>query len=82
MIHITVFFFATIRAIIGQKSLTLSLPSEATVRDVKTEVVKQFPEAAGAMKIMLASVNRNFSAEDAVVPDQAEVAFFPHVGGG
>jgi molybdopterin converting factor small subunit len=82
MIRVTIYMFSTIRAIIGQKELTINLPEGATVLDLKKELAQIYPHAESALLSMLTSVNRVFSEDDAVLPDQAEVAFFPHVSGG
>ncbi|MCK4489449.1 MAG: MoaD/ThiS family protein [Anaerolineales bacterium] len=34
------------------------------------------------MESMLTAVNRIFSEDDTALPDQAEIAFFPHISGG
>jgi len=82
MITVNILFFSTIRAIIGQKKLTLELPNDSTIRDLKGEIASKFPHSDQVIQTMLASVNRVFSSDDTLLEDQAEIAFFPFVSGG
>jgi molybdopterin converting factor small subunit len=82
MIKVTIYLFSTIRAIIGKKELSIKLPKGATVLDLKMELARSYPLAESALLSMLTSVNRVFSEDATELPDQAEVAFFPHVSGG
>ena len=82
MIKVQVLFFATIRAIIGLKEMEIELAAGSTVRDLKQKISEMYPHAGPAMESMLTAVNRIFSDEDTSLPDQAEIAFFPHISGG
>jgi molybdopterin converting factor small subunit len=82
MITVQVLFFATVRAIIGMKELKVNLPPDSSVLDLKRKIVDLYPHTGPVMESMLVSVNRVFSDDCAVLPDQAEVAFFPHISGG
>jgi molybdopterin synthase sulfur carrier subunit len=82
MITVEVHFFATIRAVIGKKTLTVKLPEGATVKDVKQEIARRYPQAEQVLGGMLAAVDHDFSGDQSPVGEGAEIAFFPHVGGG
>lgn len=82
MITVKIFLFSTIRARIGKKELELSLPVGATINDLKLVLIDQYPAAAPTVRNMLSSVNQVFCGDETILPDQAEVAFFPHVSGG
>jgi len=82
MITVEVHFFATIRAVIGKKTLTVKLPEGATVKDVKQEIARRYPQTGQVLEVMLASVNRVFSEDQTPVGEGAQIAFFPQVGGG
>lgn len=82
MKQITLLFFATLRDRAGTKQITISLPDEALVRDLKAYVIRVFPALAEAAGSMLVSVNREFAFEDDFIPANAEVALFPPVSGG
>ncbi len=82
MIKVQVHFFSTIRARVGEKTIQVELPPGARVADLKREIAYLYPDAAGSIEGMLASVDKVFSDDSTVIPDQAEVAFFPYVTGG
>lgn len=79
---VRVLFFATIRSLIGQKELEVNVPEGTTVAELKSILGKKYPEADPALNTMLAAVNREFSDDETEIPENAEVAFFPHVSGG
>lgn len=82
MITIKISFFASIRAIIGVKSIQLEIPEGSTISDLKEILVRKYPEAADAFPGLLTSINRVFSQEHDLIPEDAEVAFFSHIAGG
>jgi len=82
MITVKILLFSTIRARIGKKELERSLPVGSTVNDLKMVLIDQYPAAAPTVRNMLSSVNQVISSDETIIPDQAEVAFFPHVSGG
>jgi molybdopterin converting factor subunit 1 len=81
--NITVLFFATLRSQAGIKALELELPPESRVADLKLVVGARFPQVAPALlETALVSVNREYADDEQIIPDGAEVAFFPPVSGG
>ena len=82
MNRVTVLLFATLRDGAGKKEIELDLPDGATVADLKTLLVKQFPDLEPAMASTLVSVNREFAFDENVIPEGAEIALFPPVSGG
>jgi molybdopterin synthase catalytic subunit len=53
-----------------------------TVRQLKEMLVQRQPALSAVMGYSLASVNHEYSADDAEIPAGAEIAFFPPVSGG
>jgi molybdopterin converting factor subunit 1 len=82
MKEITVLFFATLRDHMGEKMMTLKLPKNADVQDLKTRLAVQKPGTQAVLDAALVSINREYAYTDEIIPDGAEVAFFPHVSGG
>ena len=82
MITVKIFLFSTIRARIGKKHLELEIPAGSSVHDLKLVLIDLYPEAAPTINNMLSSVNQVFSGDETILPEQAEIAFFPHVSGG
>jgi molybdopterin converting factor small subunit len=82
MDSITVLFFATMRDHIGERKISLEIPKDSQVRDLKTILAERYPSASGALEATLVSINRDYAFPEDVIPDGAEIAMFPHVSGG
>jgi molybdopterin synthase catalytic subunit/molybdopterin converting factor small subunit len=81
-IKIKLFFFATIRELVGLDSLVLELPEQMAVRDLKTYLAAQFVQLKNHLDTTLVSIDREFALDDDLVCDGAEIALFPPVSGG
>lgn len=82
MNHIKVLFFATLRDKAGIRSAELDLPSGATIADLKTRLVGEYPSLSGLMEHCLASINHEYRFDESEIQGDSEVAFFPPVSGG
>jgi MoaE-MoaD fusion protein len=82
MNQITTLFFATLRDRAGIKSIELQIPSQSTVADLKTLLVEKYPALTGLLSRSLVSINHEYVFDEAIVPDNAEIALFPPVSGG
>jgi molybdopterin converting factor subunit 1 len=82
MNHIKVLFFATLRDRVGIKSVEIEIPADMTVRALKDKLVSNYPNLKESMKTVLVSVNKEYSFDEAAIPQNAEVALFPPVSGG
>lgn len=82
MNQITTLFFATLRDRAGIKSVELQIPSQSTVADLKALLVEKYPALTGMLNHTLVSINHEYVFDEAIVPDNAEVALFPPVSGG
>jgi molybdopterin converting factor subunit 1 len=81
--NVTVLFFATLRSLTGVKTLTLDLPAESRVADLKLVIAERFPQVAPALvETVLVSVNREYADDEQIISESAEVALFPPVSGG
>jgi molybdopterin synthase catalytic subunit len=82
MNKVKLLFFATLKERAGLTQTELELPENATVADLKAELVRRFPALMPMMGHVLVSVNQNYAYNEDPVPPQAEVALFPPVSGG
>jgi molybdopterin converting factor subunit 1 len=82
MNHVTILFFATLKDRAGVQKTGLDLPEGARVEDLKARLLREHPGLAPAMDSTLVSINREFAFDEDLVPNGAEVAFFPPVSGG
>src|SRR4030042_1661362 len=82
MNKVNLLYFATFRELIGIKEETLSLPNGSTVRDLKKLLREKYPQTNPFLESVVVSLNREFASADELIPDRAEIAFFPPVSGG
>lgn len=82
MNKVTLFFFATFRVKAGVKEATLDVPDGATVAQLRGLVAEKFPELADSIYIALVAVNKDYAADEVLIPEGAEIAMFPPVSGG
>ena len=79
---IRLLFFATLRDKARVKATQIVVPEGMTVLALKERVAEDFPDLRQSMSSVLIAINREFAFDDAIIPDQAEVALFPPVSGG
>lgn len=80
--QIHILFFASLRSKAGIKSLDLPIENECSVRDIKQLLGERYDALAPALQSCVVSINQQFAFDDDMVPDGAEVGFFPPVSGG
>jgi MoaE-MoaD fusion protein len=79
---VRVLFFATLKDIAQVKEISLEVPEGATLKQLKSRLVDRLPRLQPSLNSTLASVNREFASDGDIIPEDAEVAFFPPVSGG
>lgn len=79
---IKVLFFATFRERAGVREVSLELPAQSTVADLKRRLGEQFPSLEDHLGTALVAVNREFAFDHEILPADAEAAVFPPVSGG
>ncbi len=82
MNKIKVLFFATLRDRAGIKSVELEVPADMTVLTLKNKLAGDYPNLKESMKTILVSVNKEYALDEAIIPQNAEIALFPPVSGG
>lgn len=82
MQKVKVLFFATLRDYVGSKSLDMEIPSGSTVETLTAILVVTYPGLEKVKDSMMAAINREYAADNQVIPKDAEIAFFPPVSGG
>jgi len=79
-IHVT--FFAAMKEKAGRTEYVLETGAPITVKELKEMISRAFPAIEPGKDQVLVAVNREFSFDDELVPEEAEVALFPPVSGG
>ncbi|HSO11835.1 MAG TPA: molybdopterin converting factor subunit 1 [Anaerolineales bacterium] len=82
MNRIKLLFFATIRDRAGVKSMELDIPEDMTVQGLKDKLAEEYPNLKESMKSVLVTIDREYAFDEAVIPQNAELALFPPVSGG
>ena len=82
MNRIKILFFATLRDRAGTRLMDLDLPADTTIRGLKDKLAAEHPNLAESMKAVLVTINRDYAFDEAVIPQDAEIALFPPVSGG
>lgn len=82
MNRVKLLFFATLRDRAGKKSMELDIPADLTVQGLKDTISNEFPNLKESMSSVLITINREYAFDDAVIPQNAELAMFPPVSGG
>jgi molybdopterin converting factor subunit 1 len=75
-------FFATLRDYVGLKSVEIRIPTETTIGGLTNLLVSTYPRLEKVKDMMIASINRQYAANNQIIPEEAEIAFFPPVSGG
>ena len=82
MNKVKILLFATLRDYVGGKTIELDVPSGMTVGELIDLLVVSYPRLGNVKESMMAAINREYAANEQIIPEHAEVAFFPPVSGG
>lgn len=82
MNHVKILLFATLRDYVGAPSVALELPTGTTIAGLEELLVARYPRLEKVRGSMMAAINRVYAADEQVIPENAEIAFFPPVSGG
>jgi len=82
MNRVKLLFFATLRDRAGTKSMDLEIPADLTVQGLKEKLAAEYPKLKESMSSVLITINREYAFDDAIIPQNAELAMFPPVSGG
>jgi len=81
-LDVRVLFFASTREIVGKNSIEIKLNEGATIRDLRNELAKQFPELGSVEKKIAVAINEQYVVDDVSLVNGDEVALIPPVSGG
>jgi len=77
-----VLFFATLKDRAEVSETTLELHNAVRVGEIKVLLRERYPGLAPVLDVCLVAVNREYASDDSIIPENAEIAFFPPVSGG
>jgi sulfur-carrier protein len=79
---IEVRLFARARDAAGADRVTVDLPAEARVGDLRTALATRFPKLAPLAPSLLVAVGNDYAKDQAILAGDSEIACFPPVSGG
>jgi molybdopterin converting factor small subunit len=80
--RIRVQLFALARQLTGEEFLTVNLPADATVADVRQALVATAPQLAELIRHSAMAINAQYAADSTPVVPDAEIVLIPPVSGG
>lgn len=79
---ITILLFAGLAERANQREIQLTLPEQATVRDLLQAVAEQHPALSPLLNSCFVSINHEYAAPDHIISANDEIALLPPVSGG
>jgi len=79
---VKILFFATLKERIGKNEIEITLTPGTTVAELKDFITAKYSTHAALIQRCLISVNREFAFDADIIPEGAEIGFFPPVSGG
>jgi len=79
---ITVLYFAKLKDLVPFPKMEVEIPENISVRELRSIITKQFPNLSEFLPNVIVSINQQFAFDDDIIPNNAEIAFFPPVSGG
>ena len=79
---IELLLFASSKDLFGESQISIELPDEATVGDLKAALAAQHPGAASLIQRCAFSVDQQYATDATVLHSKYEIAMIPPVSGG
>lgn len=80
--EVTVRLFAAAKERAGAETVPVTVPSDATIGDVRAAIGEAVPRLRTIAAHLLFAVGTEYATDDAMLPDSGEVVAFPPVSGG
>ena len=79
---IRVRLFAILREIVGEREITITVPTGITVNHLNKEILKKYPQLKSLSNKFVTSVNCKVTTGDTIISSKDEIALLPPVSGG
>ena len=79
---IKVKLFAILREVVGEREITITVPSGVTVSYLNNEILKKYPQLNLFSNKFVTSVNCKVTTGDTIITSSDEIALLPPVSGG
>ena len=79
---IRVRLFAILRELVGEREITITVPTGITVSYLNNEILKKYPQLKSFGNKFVTSVNCKVTTGDTIITSRDEIALLPPVSGG
>jgi molybdopterin converting factor subunit 1 len=79
---IKVRLFAILREMVGEREITITVPTGITVSYLTNEILKKYPQLKSFGNKFVTSVNCKVTTGDTIISSKDEIALLPPVSGG
>lgn len=79
---LTLRLFALAKDLVGQETLSLTVPEPCTVAELRALILEEHPELKEILSRCAIAVDSDFASEDLPLQEGAEIAILPPVSGG
>jgi len=79
---INILFFAKLKELVDSNKVEIEIDKGINVKELRKMISIRYPAITEVLPNVIVSINQQFAFDDELVPEQAEVAFFPPVSGG
>jgi MoaE-MoaD fusion protein len=79
---IRVRLFAILRELVGEREITITVPTGITVSYLNNEILKKYPQLKSFGNKFVTSVNCQVTTGDTIITSTDEIALLPPVSGG
>ena len=80
--NLKVRLFAILKDVVGEREITINVPSGVTVSYLNNEILKKYPQLRSFSNKFVTSVNCKVSNGDTIISSRDEIALLPPVSGG
>lgn len=80
--QLSIKLYARARDLAGGPTITLELPHEATVAQLRTALIEQHPALAKLVPNLLVAIGTDYATDSTVLTAESAVSCFPPVSGG
>jgi len=80
--NLKVRLFAILRDVVGEREITITVPSGVTVSYLNDEILKKYPQLRSFSNKFVTSVNCKVTNGDTIITSSDEIALLPPVSGG
>jgi MoaD family protein len=74
--------FAILKDVVGERDITITVPSGVTVSYLNNEILKKYPQLSSFSNKFVTSVNCKVTSGDTIISSSDEIALLPPVSGG